>query len=191
MVDSAYFDGLKKRVSAYESGRREVIKVAGDALSASKRAIFAMHRDDLETADGLLVEAGKILGAVRERADANRDLDDEGSYRAALEEYFEARLYRQWLDGGNIGRLEGEPDDYRAYLGAVSDLTGEIQRRQVRLATEGRVDEVRRLRDDIEAVVGQLLDMDLGGYLRTKFDQAKNNLRRAEDVLYDITLRKG
>lgn len=191
MIDETYFDGLRKRVAAYDTGRREVIKVSGDALAASKRAIFALHRDDQGKADQLLADAGKMLESVRESAKTNDDLAGEGSYRAALEEYFEAKLYHLWLKDGKIGPLEGEPDDYKIYLAAASDLTGEIQRRQVRLATEGTADEVRRLRDDIEAVVGQLLNMDLGGYLRTKFDQAKNNLRRAEDVLYDVTLRKG
>ena len=41
------------------------------------------------------------------------------------------------------------------------------------------------------AIVEAMLEMDLGGYLRNKFDQAKNGLRRAEDVHYDVTLRRG
>ena len=129
MIDETYFDGLKKRVAAYDAGRREVIKISGDALAASKRAIFALHRDDQKKADDLLAEAGKLLESVRESAKTNDDLVGEGSYRAALEEYFEAKLYRQWLENGKIGQLEGEPDDYKIYIGAVSDLTGEIQRR--------------------------------------------------------------
>jgi hypothetical protein len=32
--------------------------------------------------------------------------------------------------------------------------------------------------------------MDLEGSMRTKFDQAKNSLRRAEDVLYDLAMRR-
>lgn len=190
MLNADFFASLKQRLFDYESGRREIIKVSGDALSMSKRAIFALHRDDAEGAKRLLGEARQRLTAVRKMAEENPDLADEGSYKAALEEYYEASLYRQWLESGDIGPLTDEPDEYRTYIGALSDLTGEIQRRQVRLATEGQLDEVRRLRDDIEAVVGQLLDMDLGGHLRQKFDQAKNNLRRAEDVLYEVTIRQ-
>jgi predicted translin family RNA/ssDNA-binding protein len=190
MLNADFFVSLNQRLSDYESGRREIIKVSGDALSMSKRAIFALHRDDAGEAKRLLGEAKQRLAAVRQMAKVNPDLADEGSYKAALEEYYEASLYRQWLESGDIGPLEDEPDEYRTYIGALSDLTGEIQRRQVRLATAGKLEEVRRLRDDIEAVVGQLLDMDLGGHLRQKFDQAKNNLRRAEDVLYEVTIRQ-
>ena len=64
-----------------------------------------------------------------------------------------------------------------------------MQRRQVRLATEGKTAEVRSIKESMEAVVAELLDMDLGGYLRNKFDQAKNNLRRAEEVLYELSIR--
>jgi predicted translin family RNA/ssDNA-binding protein len=190
MVDRQFIDELKKRLTDYEAGRRDIIKQAGDALSLSKRSIFALHRDDSETAGQLLAQAGTLLAAVREAAATNPDLADEGSYRAALEEYYEARLYEQWLATGDIKRLAGEPDEYRTYIGALSDLTGEIQRRQVRLASAGELTEVQRLKDDIESVVGYLLDMDLGGHLRQKFDQAKNNLRRAEDVLYEVTIRQ-
>ena len=79
---------------------------------------------------------------------------------------------------------------HEIYLGGLSDLTGELQRRQVRLATDGKLEEVRKLKQAIEEIVVQLLEMDLTGYLRTKFDQAKNSLRRAEDVLYEVTLRR-
>jgi predicted translin family RNA/ssDNA-binding protein len=80
--------------------------------------------------------------------------------------------------------------DHETYLGGLADLVGELQRRQVRAATEGRTDEVKKIKDDIEVIVDALLEMDLGGYLRNKFDQAKNALRRAEDVLYEVSIRR-
>jgi hypothetical protein len=38
-------------------------------------------------------------------------------------------------------------------------------------------------------VVENLLRLDLTGYLRQKFDQAKKNLRQLEQILYDLRLR--
>lgn len=191
MIDKIFFSGLKRDHDAYEAGRREIIKRAGDALNASKRAIFAMHRDDSETADRLLAEAAAGLKAIREAVAGQPDLADEGSYRAAMEENAEAQLYRRFIRTGDIGPVDqAEGYDYEVYLSGLSDLTGELQRRQVRVATDGKLDEVRRLKEAIEAVVTELLEMDLGGYLRNKFDQAKNNLRRAEEVLYELSLRR-
>jgi len=189
MLDREYLAAIKEQLRSYEAARREVIKFSGDAISAAKRAIFALHRDDAATADKLLAEAEDRIGAVDAAIKVQPDLAGEGSFRAALEEYVEARLYRQYLADGSIGRVAGEYIDDDIYLAGLTDLTGEMQRRQVRLATDGKLAEAKQIKESIEAIVAELLEMDLGGYLRTKFDQTKNNLRRAEDVLYELTLR--
>lgn len=190
MINRDFFVELKRDHDAYGAGRREVIKIAGDALNASKRSIFAMHRDDLTEADRLLAAAAQGLGRIAELVVEQPDLAQEGSYRAALEENAEARLYRRFVADGSVGPVDEPAFDYEIYLSGLSDLTGELQRRQVRLATDGQIDAVRQLKDVIEAVVTEMLAIDLGGYLRTKFDQAKNNLRRAEEVLYDLSMRE-
>ncbi|MFA6603716.1 MAG: hypothetical protein WCT10_02640 [Patescibacteria group bacterium] len=189
MLDREYLSEVRSQVAVYEASRREVIKSSGDALSASKRAIFALHRDDAAAAAKLLEEAGSGLAAIVKAVGSQLDVSAEGSFRAALEEFVEAELYRRYLATGDVGRVEIENVDYEIYLSGLSDLTGELQRRQVRLATEGKLDEVKRIKELMEAIVAELLDMDLGGYLRNKFDQAKNNLRRAEEVLYELSLR--
>jgi predicted translin family RNA/ssDNA-binding protein len=189
MLDRDFFAAIKGELSAYESARREIIKLSSDAIAAAKRAIFALHRDDAAAAAKLLGEADAAFEKIRAAIKLQPDLAAEGSYRAALEEYVEAQLYRQYLAEGTVGKVAGEHIDYDIYIGGLTDLTGEMQRRQVRLATEGRTEEVRKIKELMESIVAELLEMDLGGYLRNKFDQAKNNLRRAEEVLYELTLR--
>ncbi|MEK9152764.1 MAG: hypothetical protein AAB692_05350 [Patescibacteria group bacterium] len=191
MLDKNFFASLKERYHAHERGRREVIGLSAAAQSASKRAIFASHRDDSSGADRLLSEAADALKKVRTLFDGRAELADEGSYRAALEEYAEAKLYARYLASGDVGALDDENIDYEIYLGGLSDLTGELVRRQMRAATDGNLDQVRKIKDMVEEIVVQLMDMDLTGYLRNKFDQAKNSLRRAEEVLYEVTLRRG
>jgi predicted translin family RNA/ssDNA-binding protein len=192
MLDSKHLAAIGLRHKEYAAARHEVIKIAGDAQGASKRAIFALHRDDVAGADALFAEAGEALAKIQALCATTPGLSEEGSYRAALEEYAEAALYRDYVKTGAVSALTGLPAklDDDAYLGGLSDLTGELQRRQVKAATEGRVEEVRKATAAIQEIVEALLAMDLGGYLRTKFDQAKNSLRRAEDVLYEVTLRR-
>ena len=119
-------------------------------------------------------------------------MTDEGSFRAALEEYVEARLYRDFLNGKELGPIEVAnievPSDI--FLGGLCDMIGELQRKQVRLATDGNIEGVRAMRDLAEDVVGALLEMDLTGYLRNKFDQVKNSFRRSEEVLYELSVRR-
>lgn len=191
MLDQDHLRQVKEKLSAYELARREIIKFSGDALSAAKRAIFALHRDDRDKADQLLDASAGLLGRAGKLIEQQPELAGEGSFRAGLEEYVEAALYRQYLTDGRVGRVDNDHVDYGIYLAALCDLVGEMQRRQVRLATEGDVEGVRQIRMDIEEVIVAMLEMDLGGYLRNKFDQAKNALRRAEDILYEVSLRKG
>jgi predicted translin family RNA/ssDNA-binding protein len=189
MLDEAIVEEVKKGHAAHADARRELIKLASDAQSASKRAIFALHRDDPAGADALLAEAEDRLREIGRRAAVQPALASEGSYRAALEEYAEAALYRQYVERGAVGKVPLDAVGHDAYLGGLADLAGELQRRQVRMATEGRVADVKALKDAIEEIVTALLSLDLEGYLRTKFDQAKNGLRRAEDVYYEVSLR--
>ncbi len=190
MLDQAHIDSVKARHAAYESARREVITLSGNALAASKRAIFALHRDDVAGAEKLLADAKVGLEAVAAKAKVLPDIASEGSYRAGLEEFVEASLYLQYVRNGKVGAVAGEHIDHDIYLGGLSDLAGEILRRQVRYATERKFDDVKKAHADIEEIVGRLLEMDLGGYLRTKFDQAKNALRKAEEILYETTIRR-
>lgn len=189
MIDKAFFERLANDNATYGSARRDVIKGSDDVRNLSKRAIFAMHRDDMEEADALLAQAAAQLGKLREAA-SMPGLLDEGAYRAGFEEHVEAVLYRDFVKKGTVGPIDDDTVLYDTYLAALADLTGELQRRQVKAAIAGDADEVERLYAVVEAVVGELLKMDLSGYLRNKFDQAKNSLRRAEEVRYDVSIRR-
>jgi predicted translin family RNA/ssDNA-binding protein len=189
MLDQEFMKTLREKNAVHGKLRREIIKLAGDAQSSAKKAIFALHRDDREGTDARLAEAEAGFAAARAVIERSPELVKEGSYRAALEEFMEATLYRNFVRDGRVDPVDFPDADYETFIGALSDLTGEIQRRQVKAAIEGRVDEVARYKEAVEAIVGELLNMDLEGYLRNKFDQAKNSLRRAEDVLYDTSIR--
>lgn len=189
MLDKAVLERIRAHKAATSVGRREIIKCSGDALNASKRAIFALHRGDVAGADALLTEADGLFAQARERITGNPSLDGVGAYRAGLEEFVEAKLYRQFAADGTVGSIEYPDVDDDIYLSGLCDLVGELQRRQVKAATDGDTDAVLRIKEVMEDIVSSLLAIDLEGYLRTKFDQAKNAMRRAEDVLYDVKLR--
>ena len=190
MLNKTFLENINKERTAYRAERREVIKLSGDALNASKRAIFALHRDDMEQGEALLKEAGDLFLSVRELTEKTPRLADEGSYKAGLEEFVEASLYHQYVTTGKVDAVDFPDVRNDIYLGGLADLSGELQRRQVKAATKGNIEEVQKIKDAIEEIVSSLLAMDLDGYLRTKFDQTKNSLRRAEDILYEVTLKR-
>jgi predicted translin family RNA/ssDNA-binding protein len=192
MLDKKFAQQIKNTVADYDRARHEIIILSDSVRNASKRAIFAMHRDNLTVADQLLSDALRDIVTIQEKISINQKLNDEGSFRSALEEFVEARLYRDWLADKILGeiKIDGLEIPYDIYLGGLTDVVGELQRRQVRLATNGDLEGVKKIRDVIEEIIGELMEMDLTGYLRNKFDQSKNSYRRAEEVLYEISVRR-
>ncbi len=184
------FRDVGKAHGTYEALRREIIGRANGALSNSKRAIFAMHRNDLPGAIKRIKDADKIFKECEAKFKTWPALRYEGAYKAALEEYAEALLFEQFLKTGHFGQLEKRVMDHGTYLAALSDATGEVVRYAIREATAGRYESVEAAKVTVEEVIEFLLSLDLSGYLRTKFDQAKKNLRNLEQVMYEITIRQ-
>jgi predicted translin family RNA/ssDNA-binding protein len=162
---------------------------SGEALSKSKRAIFASHRGDLAGAEHLLSEVQTQLRSMEKSIRSLPELKHEGSYRAALEEYAEASLFVGFLKTGGIEKLNGCLQTPSVYLAGLADATGEMVRYATRQVTLGNPESVKDVRAVVSMVIEFMLDLDLTGYLRTKFDQAKKNLTRLEEMSYDLAIR--
>ncbi len=184
------FAQLQKRYHGYNDARRHLIATSNEALSKSKRAIFAYHRDDAQEAQELLSQAEALFTQAERKFTKFPGLSHEGAYKAALEEYAEALLYGNWLTTGKFGKIHERAMSPVVYLAGLTDATGELVRYAVRQVTLGNTKEVARVHQSVTMVIEFLLDMDLTGYLRTKFDQAKKNLSRLEQMSYDLAIRE-
>lgn len=173
-----------------EQARRQIINQANTALSTAKRAIFALHREDQSTAEKLLAEVKGILVSCEKSFADWPELQYEGAYLAALEEYAEALLFLGYVRDKAIGEIDERCMRPHTYLAGLSDTTGEIVRFAIRQATAGKYESVEQAVKTVEEVIAYLYELDLTGYLRTKFDQAKKNLRHLEQMRYEINLRK-
>lgn len=190
MLNKKYFQKVRTDLLAYAEKRREVIKLAGDAQHRAKRAIFALQRDSGAGAALALTEAGELLEGLYKKYKSEPGIFDEGAYRAALEEFVEACLFRQFLEGKELGEIKGLPIDSDLFIAGLSDVPGEILRYAIKSATERNFSVVKKCHQAAEAIVGELVDMDLTGYNRQKFDQAKQALHKLEQIVYEISLKQ-
>lgn len=179
---------LKDEHEKFDSARREIIALSAKAQNASKRAIFAVQRGDDSGAKALLSEADHLFASIVAKASVNARLAHEGSYRAALEEYAEARFVAQLAWNRELTALEGL--DEETQIGGLCDAAGEAVRLMVVCVTEGRDKEAKEIKTRLDALMDGLDAMDYSGYLRTKYDQARGHYRRAQDVLYELSLRE-
>ena len=190
MKPPTVFKKIQTHYAARERMRREVVAKSNEAIGHSKRAIFALHREDHAGATQRLADARALFVACEKLMKVTPDLRHEGAFRAALEEYAEALLFIQYLESGVLGVIEERAMEPGIYLAGLADTTGEIVRHTVRQVTLGKTDRVIHARDTVDLVMEFMLGLDATGYLRTKFDQAKGNLKRLEEILYDLSIRQ-
>jgi len=188
MVNKKFFAELKKKHDASEGERRQIISLANQVLHDSKRVIFSLHRGEDKKAAESLGEIEKKLDYLEKKFGHSR-LIQEGAYKAGAEEYVEAKMFGLYLTGKKIDKFSKINMDYDSYLAGICDLTGEMVRYAVKMASGKKFTAVGKIKESISDILGELVEFDMTGYLRTKYDQAKTNLRKIEQIDYDIKIR--
>ena len=185
MINKKFFQGLKKFHTEYEQERKKIIELSNSILHDSKRVIFAIHRNDMDKAKKSLKEIESILIKCEKIFSQNR-LAKEGAYRACVEEYVEARILYNIILNEEIDKIPGIKFDQDTYLGGICDVTGELVRLAVNKAADGNLEEVKKTKQLINDIMSELVEFDMTGYLRTKYDQARNSLKKIEQINYEI-----
>jgi predicted translin family RNA/ssDNA-binding protein len=189
MKKQILFSQLKKDYDQYVSYRQKVIENSNKILKLAKQSIFSLHRNEIQPASRYLKRAEDLLIKLKKYFPKNISLEDEGTYKAAIEEYIEAKLFWQILTTGRISKIKNFKFNFDDYLAALCDLTGELLRKIVLLATNGENKKAIYLKEIIAGIMSELIKFDLTGYLRHKYDEAKRNLKRAEEIIYEINIR--
>lgn len=189
MINKKFFQNLKKDYEKQISEREQIIVLSKTILHSSKRAIFALHRNDIKKSKILLDKIEKNLLKLEKKFGYNR-LIQEGSYKAGAEEYVEAKMFYKVIAKQKINKVNGIKLNLESYLGGICDLTGELARQAVNMAAEGKIKEVEKNKIAINDIMAELVKFDMTGYLRNKYDQAKNNLKKIEQISYEIKIRK-
>ncbi|MBI4122080.1 MAG: hypothetical protein HY461_02005 [Parcubacteria group bacterium] len=190
MLHKPFHKTLLKEYQGQQQQRHELIASANNALRSAKQAIFSLHRGDNTAARRQLDEVHKsFIQLQKTTLKGNPQLAQQGAYLAAIEEYLEAELFYQALMRKPLTAVKGLAAGVESYLGALSDLTGELTRQAVLRATGKDFKTVAYYADVVEEVVGALIEFDLTSHLRQKYDDAKRNLKRIESIRYDISLR--
>jgi len=187
-MDKKYLSSIKKNLLQYSEVRREVIKSSDDALYNAKRAIFAMHRDNTKEAEEKLTNSKNLLEGLLKKYSKYQEVDEEGSFKAGLEEYVEANLFYQFLTTGKIGKITNITIPERSYVGGLCDVPGELYRYAIKSATEKDMDKVRQCANMAQEITGELIEFNLTSYLRNKFDQAKMATQKIEQIVYELSL---
>lgn len=179
---------LGKAYEAFQQIRFTANGIAQGVIRTSKHSIFAMHHGDIRKAQSLLANAETEFSRLMILAKRDVRVRFEGSTRAAVEEFVEAQTYWSVIRDGKIIDVPEAFDE--EYIAGLADLTGELVRRAVTLATEGKREEFDSLYASVREIVGALHTFPLTGYVRQKADDAKRNLHKIEDIRLQLSHRR-
>lgn len=189
MIKETFLKQLKDDYRANESERRQIGSASNNILFEAKRVIFALQRQDNKTALAKMSDIEKALEDLEKRFGSKR-LQSEGTYKAAAEEYLEGKMLYLVINNKGIEPTPGLTLSYESYLGGVCDTIGELVRYATNQAAAGKFTAVAKIKKAADEIMSQLIDFDMTGYLRTKYDQARGHLRKLEQMAYEIKLRR-
>lgn len=187
MIDDSDFSKIKERIHSLDRLREQIIIKSRAINRLSKKAIYTLHRNNLDEAKSLIDKARKVIKNIQGITDESPELLTVGAFGACLQEYVEAKSYYAYLTDGVMPTFEDMGVNPYHYLLGICDLTGELQRRAVHCVIQNRLEEVEKIWEVVSHIYERFLEFDLrNGELRKKSDSIKWNLKRIEEILYDL-----
>ncbi len=168
-------EDLHARFDAKTAAREKALPAARRSIRSSANAIRAVHRGELDVAQGL-IEASRA--ALREGVDGvgdHADVRHAGYLLDAEKEFAEANLTYALIAGEPLPRPEDLAVGDAPYLNGMAETIGEGRRHILDLLRVGEVAEAERLLGDLEEMYGLLVTVDYP-------DAITMNLRRSTDV---------
>jgi len=178
MINKTFLKKISTDLKSFQKERGFIINRSRDILQASKEAIFATHRLDNKIALESINRAETILKELSKNYDKGNRLRFEGSYKAAVEEYVEAKLFMKLMDGEKIDAIKFGNIGPEEYIGGMADVTGELVRQAVLQSTKNEFGNIKKYHSVTEEIVGFMLNLYMTGHSRQKFDEVKRNLKR-------------
>jgi len=190
-MSKTLFNKILKDLKLYYQERGVLNKTSSEVLSKSKQAIFTAHDGKIKEAEKILKQAKDLLTELNKNYNRSNRLQFEGSYRACVEEFLEANFFIATLKGKELKLNTNFQFGPEEYIGGLCDLTGELVRQAVLLGGEKKnLNKIKEYTQITKEVVGFMMKLYLSGKIRQKFDEAKRNLKRLEQIIYEINLRK-
>ncbi|AJF61645.1 TPA: hypothetical protein HA239_03860 [Candidatus Woesearchaeota archaeon] len=179
------FDRLRKEIENKDKTREELIVGSRPIIKDSKQAIYAIHRGSVAEAEKLIQKASRGLDELRRLPDQK-----SSSFDSAVQEYVEAVTYLEYVKTGKLADEKEINADPENYLLGICDLTGELARRAVFSVVKEDFKEVEKIKEFVSRIYEEFLKFELrNSELRKKSDSIKWNLKKIEEILYDLKIR--
>lgn len=166
---------IGQRLEETDQARDQSVISARKVIKNCSLAIRAIHRAQVDEAEGLMSEAQRLLKEAAEPLRPYPDVYYSGFLQDAEKEFAEAKITFSIINGSPLPSPEELGVDYSPYLNGMAEAVGELRREVLDLLRRGemqRAEELLSVMDDIYYV---LISMDFP-------DAITRGLRRNTDI---------
>ncbi len=186
MLDRKDFDRIRKEIEDSDIKREELIQTSREVINISKKIIYALHRNDVKDASSYLKEIERKKNALGTNVWLDTNIN-----QVALQEYAEALCYYHFVKSKKIPTASSLKVDNENYLMGLCDLTGELGRKAVNEVIRKNFKQAEQIRELVDEIYGEFLKLNLrNSELRKKSDQIKWNLKKLEDIVFELKLKE-
>ncbi|MDP6647959.1 MAG: hypothetical protein QGH34_01010 [Candidatus Woesearchaeota archaeon] len=186
MLNKSEFKKIRNEMHKLDVEREKVIQTSREIISISKQIIYASQRNDLKTASSAIKKINdkiKKLRSIKVPADTNIN-------SVAFQEYVEAISFYEFVRNKKIPTRKSLGVSADHYLSGLCDLTGELVRKAIYDVIHKKFEEAEKIKELVHDIYGEFLKLHLrNGELRKKADSIKWNLKKLEEVMYDVSVK--
>ena len=188
MVDPSKFPNsaseIEERLLKKDAIRDDLLKLSRQIIKYSGQSIEAFHRNNVEDAKNKLDEAKNSLDKINKLLYEDQTALSTGIVGVAMQEYAEARLFYEVIEGRELSSVEEIEVTDQAYLLGIADLIGELRRYSLEKLVEGNVSKAKYFYNLMKELYGTFLQIDYGKNLIPDLRRKKDTAR----VLVERTL---
>ena len=180
---------IEEELMNRDNVRQEIHTAMRKARRLSKRAIFLVHRNQLDDAEKTLRRAGDLLAGLANLSKSFPDLLYMGSVDSAFQEYTEAQILVGLVTKKRFVGYDEINVPPSSYVLGLADVIGEFRRSALDFLRKGKNERAEECMDFMETIYAELINLDniqmLIPGLRRKCDVGR---RVIEATRGDITI---
>ncbi len=185
MLDKKEFGKIRREIANFDIKRESIIQESREVINLSKRIIYALHRNDIKSASLYVKKIEKKKKSLSAGMQLGTNIN-----QTALQEYAEALCYYHFVKNKKIPTRASLKIGNESYLMGLCDLTGELVRKAVNDVIKKNFKQAMKIKDLVDEIYGEFLKFNLrNSELRRKSDQIKWNLKKLEDVVFELKIK--
>jgi len=187
MIDKNDLKTAREEIESFDEKRDLLIKDSRNVIKSSKLVIYALQRNEIAEAETLAKQMKQELLALEKHTAKHNELKYSPSYKIAVQEYVEAMAFYYFIKEKRLATRKELEVDAESYLLGICDLTGELVRKAINSAIAKKFSVSVEIKDFVSELYGEMLKFSFrNGPLRKKFDSIKYDLKKLEDLVYDL-----